>query len=94
MAGVGICSIGIGLSVHVVTGMRVVCLRGGLIAQIVTGMGISLGLGRGRLGHIVTLMLRQRRYSAEQQDNRESGFHSPLSGPMTVTVCIIPPCMW
>jgi hypothetical protein len=42
----------------------------------------------------VTLMLRQRRYSAEQQDNRESGFHCPLSGPMTVTVCIIPPCMW
>lgn len=77
MAGVGISSIGIGLSAH-----------------IVPGMWISHGLGRGRLGHIVTLMLRQRRYSAEQQDNRESGFHCPLSGPMTVTVCIIPPCMW
>jgi hypothetical protein len=66
MACVGIGSIGVGLSVHVMTGMRVVCRRGGLIAHIVTGMGVSLGLCRGRLGHIVTLMLRQRRRCAQQ----------------------------
>lgn len=93
MACVGISSIGFGLFVHVVTGMRVACFGGGLIAHIVTGMWISLALGRGRLGHIVTLMLRLRRCGAQQQGNRKSGFHCPRSGPITVTVCIIPPCM-
>jgi hypothetical protein len=93
VACVGISSIGAGLSAHVVTGMRVAWLGGWLIAHIVTGMGVSLGLCRGRLGQIMTLMLRQRWRGAQQHDNRESGFHCPLSGPITVTVCIIPPCM-
>jgi hypothetical protein len=42
----------------------------------------------------MTLMLCERRRGAQQQGKIESGFHCPLSGPMTVTVCIIPPCMW
>lgn len=65
----------------------------GLHAHIVTGMWGSLHLCRGRLGQIVSLMLRQRRCGAQQQDTYKGGFHCPLSGPITVTVCIIPPCM-
>lgn len=94
MACVGISGSGVGLSVHVVPSMRVVWLGGGVIAHIVAGMLVSLDLCRGRIGHLVTSVLRQRWRGAQEQDNREGGFHYSLSGPMTVTVCIIPPCMW
>lgn len=94
MTCVGISSFGFGLLAHVVTSMRVACFGGGLIAHIVTGMWISLHLCPGRPRQIMTLMLCERRRGAQQQGKIESGFHCPLSGPMTVTVCIIPPCMW
>jgi hypothetical protein len=38
------------------------------------------------------LMLRGERRSARQREQGKRDLHA--SGPITVTVCIIPPCMW
>ena len=43
---------------------------------------------------IVVLVLRRERRCARQRQQGQRGFHFALSGPITVTVCIIPPCMW
>ena len=37
-------------------------------------------------------ILRGQRRGGEQREEGERGSHA--SGPITVTVCIIPPCMW
>jgi hypothetical protein len=38
-------------------------------------------------------ILRSERRCCHQGKGGKSDPHAPLSGPMTVTVCIIPPCM-
>jgi hypothetical protein len=38
-------------------------------------------------------ILRGERRGEAQDEKAKRGSHAPASGPITVTVCIIPPCM-
>jgi len=87
MAGMGIgCGRG-----HGVPGVRI----GLRCLAAMAHMRMRRGCGR-RRGMMVPGMrvLRGKRRACQHERQSQGGFHRPVSGPITVTVCIIPPCMW
>ena len=74
-------------------------VRGGIRRGPVVSMGIGSRLAPGGLGGNVAMMpvmLGESRSGEDERGARRAGQSEPphAPGPITVTVCIMPACMW